>query len=172
MNRVVTKINDAFLVVAGILFALIAIIILSQVGANLLNRGGTILLGRSLGLNVPSYSDFVGVFVICAASLGLAGTLERGGHIRVNLLLGRLRGRSRRYVELLCVLLVSVTSLGMFYAFARMTIEAWAYADVTQGQIPIQLWIPHLIVTIGFAQLVLTVLASLLSDGFEVERQR
>src|SRR5918992_1385499 len=61
--------------------------------------------GRPFGINIPAGDDFISWCMAATAFLGLAHTFRSGEMIRVGLLIDRLQGRTRRFVELLSLTL-------------------------------------------------------------------
>lgn len=57
------------------------------------------IVGRQLHFNIPGLDAYAGYMMAGAGFLALAHTLKRGEHIRVTLVLGRLHGGSRRWLE-------------------------------------------------------------------------
>src|SRR6478735_137594 len=84
--------------------------------------------GRPLGLNIPAGDDFVSWCMVATPFLGLAHTFRHGEMIRVGLLIHRLEGRTRHYVEIA----------------ALLTFDSWRFHDMAQGVLPVPLWIPQL----------------------------
>src|SRR5258707_11870467 len=58
------------------------------------------IAGRQFHFYLPGTDAYAGYLMAGAGFLALAHTLKRGEHIRVTLLLGRLRGGARRAMEL------------------------------------------------------------------------
>src|SRR3954471_1829344 len=71
-------------------FFLIAIFVLMMV----------LSAGRPLGINIPAGDDFISWCMAATAFLGLAHTFKHGEMIRVGLLVDRLSGNPRHYVEI------------------------------------------------------------------------
>jgi TRAP-type C4-dicarboxylate transport system permease small subunit len=101
-------------------------------------------LGRGIGFNIPAGDDFAAWCMAALAFLALAHTFKSGEIIRVSLVLDRLHGRTRRFVEIACLLIGS--ALVGFFAWhaVRMTYDSWRFNDMAQGVLPIPLWIPQL----------------------------
>jgi TRAP-type C4-dicarboxylate transport system permease small subunit len=83
-----------------------------------------------------------------ASFFALAYTLNRGGHIRVSLLLSRL-GRFRYLGEVWCFAVG--TALTCYLAWYAIRGVAWSrqLGDVSQGQDATPLWIPQLAMAAG-----------------------
>jgi TRAP-type C4-dicarboxylate transport system permease small subunit len=106
-------------------------------------------LGRQVGLNIPSGDDFAAWAMAALAFLSLAYTFKSGEIIRIGLVIDRFAGRSRRAIEIACLLLGSAL-LGFFaWQAARMNYESWLFSDISQGVIPVAMWIPQLGYSVG-----------------------
>jgi TRAP-type C4-dicarboxylate transport system permease small subunit len=134
---------DALYALSGFLAALsliaIAAIIVAQVVA------------RALSIQVPSADEFAAYFLVGTGFLALAPTYRRGEHIRVGLLIDRFAGAPRRGVEIL-VLAVAIIAVGWAtYWLGRMVHDSFRFHELSQGLIPVPLWIPQSAMVIGFA---------------------
>lgn len=100
--------------------------------------------GRPVGFNIPAGDDFVS-WCMCAMSfLGLAHTFRHGEMIRVGLLIDKLSGRPKHYVELVA-LVIGTFFTGFFAYYAvKMTWDSFRFHDMSQGIVAIPLWIPQL----------------------------
>jgi TRAP-type C4-dicarboxylate transport system permease small subunit len=65
------------------------------------------IVARPLGLVVSWSAEFAGYAMAASSFMGLAYTLNTGGHIRVNLLADRLPTSWQRWLERLCLLMAS-----------------------------------------------------------------
>lgn len=115
-----------------------------------------------LNINIPSGDDFAAWSMAAMSFLGLAHTFKKGEMIRVGLLLERLKGPVKQAVEILA----HVVALGFIVYF---TIAAWRFVksshmlhDMSQGVVPVPLWIPQVGVFIGLALLAIAFLDELL----------
>ena len=111
------------------------------------------ILGRVLGFAAYSYDDFAG-FSLCASSfLGLAYTLRANEHIRMTLVLHHTRPALRRALEIVC-LAVATFLVGLFAWFTcDMTLTSYQLGDVSQGLVPVPLWIPQTGMALGLVVL-------------------
>jgi len=97
--------------------------------------------------------DIVAWLCADSAVLALAPMFKHGDLVRVTLLADRLKGGTRRAVELF-VLAFAVVFIGYTaYAFGRFVHESWALNDVAQGLVKMELWIPQVPMVIGIAAL-------------------
>lgn len=107
------------------------------------------IVGRLFGILVPSANELAGFSMAAATFLALADTLGSGGHIRVSLVIQRLKGRVRRAVELWC-LAVGVLLIGYFTIYTIVMVwESYDFGDVSPGLLPVPLWIPQIGMAIG-----------------------
>ena len=107
------------------------------------------ILGRLMGFPVGGYDAYAGYAMAGAGFLALASTLKHGEHIRVTLILGMLKGKSRRGLEL--VALFIATALAGFLAFysARLVMQSWEYQDISTGIDATPMWIPQILMAVG-----------------------
>jgi TRAP-type C4-dicarboxylate transport system permease small subunit len=118
-------------------------------------------IGREVGFNIPAGDDFASWCMAALAFLALAHTFKSGELIRVGLVLDRLRGRTRRIMEIAC-LLIGSAFVGFFAWHAvRMTYDSWRFNDMAQGVLAVPLWIPQLGYSIGLVVLFIAFLDEL-----------
>jgi TRAP-type C4-dicarboxylate transport system permease small subunit len=107
------------------------------------------IVNRQLGFNLPGTDAYAGYCMAASGFLALAHTLKRNEHIRVTLLLGRLRGAARRALEIWA--LTAGTLLGILFAVYSVRL-AWishAINDVSTGNDATPLWIPQIAMALG-----------------------
>jgi TRAP-type C4-dicarboxylate transport system permease small subunit len=118
-------------ILAGAFLVLIAALSLAQI------------CGRLLGFAAYSFDDFAGFCMAASSFLGLAHTYRRNEHIRVALLVERFSGGKRRLLEILC-LAASTFLIGFFAWYAvDMALTSYSINDVSQGLVPVPLWVPQ-----------------------------
>ncbi|WP_179380407.1 TRAP transporter small permease subunit [Jannaschia marina] len=81
-----------------------------------------VLLRKFLNAPVPGYIDWTEQFMAIFAFLGLAYVQREGGHIRMDLLVGKLRGRLLWLFEFLSVLFMLLVTTALIYG-------AWFHFD-------------------------------------------
>lgn len=107
------------------------------------------IISRQLGFNIPGTDAYAGYCMAAAGFLALAHTLKRNEHIRVTLLLGRLRGRSERALQL-WALSVAVLLAALFAWYSvRLAWQSHAINDVSTGNDATPLWIPQISMAVG-----------------------
>ena len=121
------------------------------------------LAGSIFGFVTRSMDEFAGYSMAASAFLALSYTFHSNEHIRVTLFIYRFHGRQRRRLEIWCHLLGTI--LAGFFAWysIKMTIVSWQLNDLSQGLIPVPLWIPQLGMAIGTAVFTIAVADRLLA---------
>ena len=150
MRRVLEGIYRGSGGLAGFFLVWIALLSLTQI------------FGRLLGFAAHSFDEFAGYCMAAASFLGLAWTFRCNEHIRVTLALARTRGGARRAMEIGCLLIA--TALVGYFAWSSVAMVWLSYTlnDVSQGLVPVKLWIPQSGVALGLAILLLALLDDLL----------
>ncbi|WP_432471533.1 TRAP transporter small permease [Amphritea sp. HPY] len=119
------------------------------------------ILARTFNVIIPSSEDFAGWLLSATIFFGLAYTFNTGGHIRVTILLTRLSGQFRRWVEFinLCAGLF-ISGYIAFYTIYTVY-ESYIYEDVTDTYLAMPLWIVQSPMALGSLFFLLAV-----SDSF------
>jgi len=117
-----------------------------------------VLLGiatRLFSWFVPGTDAYAGYCMAAAGFLALAHTLKRGEHIRVTLILERLRDGARHRLELFA-LAVATLLAGVFAAYSvRLAYQSFDFNDISTGNDATPLWIPQ--IAMAFGALVLAI---------------
>ena len=122
------------------------------------------VFGRLFDFHIRGTDAYAGYCMAAAAFLSLAHTLKRGEHIRVTLILDRLGGSHRRWLEVWCHG-TGVLLAGLLAWFAsRLVWQSFQFNDVSQGNDATPLWIPQ----IGMALGAIVFLIALIEDFFTV----
>ncbi|WP_270938843.1 TRAP transporter small permease [Falsiroseomonas oryzae] len=143
-------------IAGGIALAAIAGIIAAQV------------VGRQFGLQLAGADDLTAFAVAGSALLPLAYAFRHGAHIRVDLIIGHVRGRARFAMEALALALTAGLCAFLAFAMADLAYDSWQFEDVAQGTVPWTLWYPQAACALGcalFAVALLDDLAVHLSGG-------
>jgi TRAP-type C4-dicarboxylate transport system permease small subunit len=141
MRRALDAVYGASGVLAGLFLVAIAVVIVAQIGA------------RLAGLPLPGADDVAGYCLAATSFLGLAATFRRGEHIRVALLVDHVPAVLRRPLELWCLAVAGALSGYFTWYTAEMIWFSWTFNDVSQGLLPIPLWIPQSAMGLGLAVL-------------------
>jgi len=137
MRRFLDALYRGAAVVAGLCLVLMTLLILAQV------------VGRWFGVLVPSTEDFSGYLLAAASFLALPHALREGALIRVTLVISRLGPLTRRVTEALVLALALPLMAFISWALSSMVHESWQFGELTQGYVPVPLWLPQLPVALG-----------------------
>ena len=109
----------------------------------------TSILGRELNFHVRGTDAYAGYFMAAAGFLALAHTLKHNEHIRVTLILGRLKGRARHAMEM-WALTAAVFLAGLFAFYSvRLAWVSHAINDMSTSNDATPLWIPQIGMAVG-----------------------
>lgn len=123
--------------IGGMLAALAIIAMTVLVLTNITFR----ILPGVRGLNF--IEDFTGYLFVAVAFLGLADTFTSGNHVRVTLILGRLKDSSRVIVEIF-VTIVALMIMGWLTNVAvELFLKSWETGVRAQTVVQTPLWIPR-----------------------------
>lgn len=116
------------------------------------------IVSRQFGFHVPGTDAYAGYSMAAAGFLALAHTLKRNEHIRVTLLLGHLKGRARRGLEV-WALSAGVLLAGLFAFYSiRLAWQSHVLHDVSTGNDATPLWIPQITMAVGTVILLVALL--------------
>ena len=145
MGYILQKLYDICGAIAGGLIICICLLISAQIGLNAFGRIAPGLLPST----IPSYADFSGFMLAGATFLALAHTLRAGGHIRVNLITTRLPERLQFLVEGFALLVATALIGYATWFMGALVAESIHYGDVSNGIVPVALWIPQSVAAFG-----------------------
>ena len=105
--------------------------------------------GRQFHFDLPGLDAYAGYSIAAALFLALPATLRNGDHIRVTLLLGKLKGRPRKVLDYWCLL--SATGLSAYLAWfaARLVYVSYLTHDISGAADATPLWIPQMTMAAG-----------------------
>ncbi|MGZ5193832.1 MAG: TRAP transporter small permease [Ramlibacter sp.] len=107
------------------------------------------IISRQLGINVPGTDAYAGYSMAAAGFLALAHTLKHNEHIRVTLILGRLKGKAKHGLEM-WALSAAVFLAGLFAFYSvRLAWQSHVINDVSTGNDATPLWIPQIGMAVG-----------------------
>jgi TRAP-type C4-dicarboxylate transport system permease small subunit len=107
------------------------------------------IFGRQAGINIPGIDAYAGYLMAAAGFLALPHTLKRGEHIRVTLLIGRLRGRARRAFELWSLAAATLLAALLAWYSTRLAWQSHSFNDISTSNDATPLWIPQLAMALG-----------------------
>ena len=108
-------------------------------------------------LFVDEVASFLELFVIFG---GLAYTFRTGGHVRVDLVIGRLPGRARAWLRAAGLLLGLVFLAIVIWTTAQSALTAYRYGRVSAVML-YPLWAPMALIPLGLALLACVMLVAL-----------
>ena len=117
----------------------------------------TSIISRWMGVYVPGLNAFSGYAMAASSFFALAWTFQTGGHIRVNIALGALKGRARWAAELWCLGVAGAAAAYIAWYVAKMTLVSLDFGDVSESADKTPLWIPQTALAIGSAVFALAV---------------
>lgn len=107
------------------------------------------MLYRWLGYSFPGSTDYAGYCMAASTFFGLAYTLNRNAHIRVNIMLNLTKGKAHQLLQVWCLsFAVFISAYFSFYAIRNVKLSRVIH-DISQGQDATPLWIPQLSLAIG-----------------------
>lgn len=133
--------------------------------------GGLILAQvalRQVGGLLPGGDDLTAFAMAGSAMLPLAYAFRHGAHIRVDLVIGHVRGGARTAMEALALTTAAMMALLFAWASADLVADSVEFEEVAQGMLAVPLWIPQSLMATGavvFAVALIDDLAVLLSGG-------
>lgn len=107
------------------------------------------IVGRELGFSMAGLDAYAGYCLAAGSFLAMSYALRRGDHIRVTLILGRLRGRVRYWMEVLCLAVATLLASYFAYFSAKLVWGSYTFNDISQNVDATPLWIPQLSMAIG-----------------------
>lgn len=118
----------ASVILSGSCLVLMTLLILAQI------------IARLLGVIIPSSEDFAGWLLSATVFFGLAYTFNTGGHIRVTIMLTRLKGVRRRYQELFNLFIALLISGYLMFYTSYTLYDSYIYEEVTDTYLVVPLW--------------------------------
>lgn len=104
---------------------------------------------RWFGLGLRGLDAYAGYAIAAALFLALPGTLQRGEHIRVTLLLQRLPARARDFMEAWCLAVGVALSWALAFYACRLVWVSWQTRDVSPASDATPLWLPQTAMALG-----------------------
>jgi TRAP-type C4-dicarboxylate transport system permease small subunit len=137
VRRLLDALYDGAAALAAVFMVLLLVMVLLSI------------LGRQLHFHLPGTDAYAGYMMAAAGFLALAHTLKRGEHIRVTLLLSRLRGKARHGLEVWALFAATLLAgLAAFYS-ARLVWQSRQFNDISTSNDATPLWIPQLAMALG-----------------------
>lgn len=113
------------------------------------------IAGRQLGFSMAGMDAYAGYCLAAGSFLAMGYALRSGDHIRVTLILQRLTGRARWWMEVVCLVIATLLSGYFAWFAARLVWGSYTFNDVSQNVDATPLWIPQLSMALGLFGLAL-----------------
>jgi TRAP-type C4-dicarboxylate transport system permease small subunit len=107
------------------------------------------IVSRTFGFAAPGTDAYAGYAMAGAGFLALASTLKKGEHIRVTLVLGMLKGKAQKTMEIGALLIAVLLSGFLAFYSARLVWQSVEIHDISTGIDATPLWIPQMVMAIG-----------------------
>lgn len=134
----------------GLLGGLGALFIFATLAVEVVN-----IVGRELGYSMAGTDAYASYCLAAGSFLAMGYALRKGDHIRVTLVLQRMKGRARWWMEILCLVVATLLSSYFAWFAARLVWGSYSYNDISQNVDATPLWIPQMAMAIGLAGLAL-----------------
>lgn len=163
MRRILDRLYAWALWLAALTFALIAVLVLLQIAGRLIDRAARLVDLPPPGLTIPSLAEFGAFLFAGAVFLGLAGTLQAGGHVRVKLLIQSLPETAARWLGVAVCAAAAALAGFATWSSALQALDSLQFNSVSYGVIPIPLAIPQGMMTLGLALLCVALVDSMVT---------
>jgi TRAP-type C4-dicarboxylate transport system permease small subunit len=150
MNRFVATFDRLLAVLAAL--AMVAAFVTVALG----------VIARLAAWDLPGLDAYAGYAIAAALFLALPQTLRRQEHIRVTLLLGRLKGRARIWAEVFCLAVASFLTSYFAWFSINLAWGSYRYDDISQNVDATPLWIPQIAMALGVTALALAFIEELI----------
>ena len=124
---------------------------------------------RMFGFYAGGATDVAGYVMATSTFMALAYTFRTKGHIRVALLIEFFTGKTRQYIEILCLAIMTGVSCFLAYYMIRLVYDSWDFGEHSEGADAILIWIPQLPVAIGATLLAISVLHTFIEGLFNYD---
>lgn len=107
------------------------------------------IISRFFGFAAPGTDAYAGYAMAGAGFMALASTLKAGEHIRVTLILGMLRGKAHKALEVAALVIATLLSGFLAFYASRLVWQSWEIEDISVGIDATPLWIPQIFMALG-----------------------
>ena len=147
VERILKKINTTCAIIAEILVILIVLLVVVEI------------VGRFIfGHPIPGQVEIATLSLVVIVYLGVAYTQMLDGHIRVDVLISRVKGAKREFLEAFVLVIALFTTLMMSWATGKRAIESTMTHEFVTGVVNFPIWPGRCTVTFGFLLLSLTLI--------------
>lgn len=149
LDRSLLHVEQVLALISGIaVFSLMVLAVISVGGRNTFNAP------------LPGYVDWIEQVMPLIAFMGIAYVQRDGGHIRMDILIGRLHGRALWFFELISVLLILILMLALVWGSWSHFLRSFDFAAPLWSRdssidIGLPIWPAKLLVPVAFSVLCL-----------------
>jgi len=161
MRRILDRLYQLSGACSAVCIVSICLIVVVQVGANIIDKIASLLTGQPIGLLIPSYAEFTGFFLAAATFFALAYSFRVNAHIRVSLFLRKLGTAPRRWVEIWCLGIACWISGYFTYYSVGLVWDSFKFGDLTVGMVALPIWIPQFAMFVGLTVLTIAIIDDL-----------
>ncbi len=163
IEKILKKINITCAIIAEILVILIVLLVVAEI------------IGRFIfGHPIPGQVEIATLSLVVIVYLGVAYTQMLDGHIRVDVLISRVKGAKREFLEAFVLVIGLFSTLMMVWATGKRAIESTMTHEFVTGVVNFPIWPGRCSVTFGFILLSLTLIIQIirrLLNGFDLINQ-
>lgn len=147
LDQKLHKLESFFALVTG--FAVFSLMVLAVISVN----------GRNLlGMPLPGYVDYIEQIMPLIAFMGVAYTQRDGGHIRMDILVGALKGRALWMAEIITTILILILMLLLVWGTYSHFLRSFDFAEPLWSRdssidIALPIWPAKLLAPIAFSVL-------------------
>ena len=159
LDRVLLKLETFFALISGIAVFLLMVLAVWSVGGR-----------KFFSSPLAGYVDWIEAAMPFIAIMGIAYTQRHGGHVRMDILIGQLRGRALWAAELLSVVLIFLLMVALVWGswahFDRsfdMSVPMWSRDSSIDIGLPI--WPSKLVVPVAFSVMAVRLLLQIWGYG-------
>ena len=159
LDRKLLRLELVLALISGLaVFSLMVLAVISVGGRNMFNAP------------LPGYVDWIEQVMPLLAFLGIAYVQRDGGHIRMDIVIGRLRGRALWLAELVSVVLVLLLMLALVWGSGAHFLRSFDFAAPLWSRdssidIGIPIWPAKLLVPVAFSVLCLRLVLQIWGYG-------
>ncbi len=135
------------------------------IGACFILLVGVLMIGQSVlrefGVRTGAVNDLVAWSCAAGSFFAMAHAFKHGDFVRVTLLLEKVSPGTRRALELTSLSIGTVAVAYLTWWACRFTYESWAFNELSQGLLPIPIWIPQSSFALGSILLLVAIVDEL-----------
>ena len=107
------------------------------------------VVARNMGTTVRDAEEFAAWAMAAAGFLGLPYALHQGSHIRVQVALRFFPEGVRHAVEVIATVIALAIAAYLAWYCVAFVWESYSFNEVSQGLVPVPMWLPQLPMPIG-----------------------